>query len=451
MLLLLVYFLCFKKDTFNNVTYSGITNSFYSGSKQLNIISGRVTLSPKKDSYIVNDDKEALKIVNGRKEERDYISTAEIFLPSPKLKSPCMFGMLSRYTDEDNYYSFAFEGLRQEKDELIGYITAKSTVKGVTKELYKKDYKVNNKKNCKLRMEVVGNELCLYINDIKELSIFDMSLPYGQVVFFSSKTNLKLLNYSTMPTLGFMKPGENNTGPTNSSILIDSKSISITKDNTVLENVNVNGYINIRANNVTIRNFKVTATPGTYYPIRIFEGYKNIVLEDGEVDGGGCSLANILGFNYTARRLNIYNAGADGLKGISSTNIEGCWVHHLGRLEGAHADGIQISRGSNFKIIGNNFDMPVNTPDTLSNAAVFIKSDLEDISNVLVESNWMNGGNYTVYSENKSRNASTKYKTDDVKIINNKFGRDFKYGIKNINDATVWKDNIWEDSQMPVN
>lgn len=246
--------------------------------------------------------------------------------------------------------------------------------------------------------------------------------------------------------LGAVKPGPGNTGPDKPELLKDIESLTIVEDGTVLKNVNVYGYINIKANNVTIKNFKVKASPDTIYPVRIFEGYMGTILENGEIDGSGCAHANVLGYNFTARRLNIHSSGADGLKLIQSSIVEGCWIHDLGLMKGAHADGIQISNGSKLRILGNNFDMPVKVKGTLSNAAVFIKADFADISDVLVEKNWMNGGSYTVYSINMSDTKNSKYYTKNVRIINNRFGRDYMYGIKCINKYTVWKNNAWEDN-----
>ncbi len=40
----------------------------------------------------------------------------------------------------------------------------------------------------------------------------------------------------------------------------------------------------------------------------------------------------------------MHDAGGDGFKAEGNVLIEACWIHHLGTSDGAHADGVQVSR-----------------------------------------------------------------------------------------------------------
>ena len=53
------------------------------------------------------------------------------------------------------------------------------------------------------------------------------------------------------------RPGPDNTGPYDESILVPSGSITVTQNGAVIENVSVTGSIVVKASNVTIRNFRI--------------------------------------------------------------------------------------------------------------------------------------------------------------------------------------------------
>jgi hypothetical protein len=120
---------------------------------------------------------------------------------------------------------------------------------------------------------------------------------------------------------------------------------------------------------------------------------------------------------------------------------------------GSHADGVQIGWGGdaangryaeNFVFRGNYFDMPIPLPGTASNAALFINPYNGDqkLNNLLIEGNWLNGGNYTIYVLGNSTN---------VVIRNNFFGRNYRYGVKSIYAPNVvWENNRWMDDNTLI-
>ena len=154
------------------------------------------------------------------------------------------------------------------------------------------------------------------------------------------------------------KPGPGNTGPTNPGILTTMGSLTVTQAGTVVENVLIQGTLEIKAPNVTVRNFIVDGGGGQAYGIRATQGHSGLLIEDGEIRN--ITSAGIYGGNFTARRLNIHDSGGDGMKATENVLVEECWIHHLGTNDGAHADGNQSRWGSNFIFRRNNFDMPVN-------------------------------------------------------------------------------------------
>jgi len=236
------------------------------------------------------------------------------------------------------------------------------------------------------------------------------------------------------------KPGPDNTGPYDASLLQPSPSLTIREDDTVIKDVEIDGRIKIEANNVTIRNFRIDAD-GTHYGIQIVSGYSGILIEDGEILN--MNSAAILGNGFTARRLNIHDSGGDGFKVQGSgaaTLVQQSWIHHLGKNKGAHADGNQSRSGANIAFRYNNCDMPTTVPPPYKTNACFMIQDAEGtLDNFEIKNNWLNGGNYTIYCAGTGN-----------RIVGNRFGRDYRFGYQNGCNDMLWENNVWEDTDEPV-
>jgi len=239
------------------------------------------------------------------------------------------------------------------------------------------------------------------------------------------------------------KPESHNTGPYDETLLIPSGSLTIVDDGTVVENIFVTGRIKIEANNVTIKNFKIDAT-GTSYGIQANSGYTGLWLEAGEIMN--MNSAAILGTGFTALYLNIHDSGGDGFKvqgGTEPTLVANSWIHHLGKNEAAHADGNQTRSGGNITFLYNNCDMPITNPEPYKSNACFILQTADGpLDNFTIKNNWLNGGNYTIYCSGTN-----------LKVIGNRFGRDYHYGVANncSNTDTQWLNNVWDDTGEMLN
>lgn len=156
------------------------------------------------------------------------------------------------------------------------------------------------------------------------------------------------------------------------------------------------------------------------------------------VEFTGMASCAVYGRNYSAIGCGIRYGLGDGFKATTNVLIQGCHVSMLGMSDGAHADGVQITTGSNVKIIGNVFDMPINVAGTKSNAALFAHESLKDISfcdNVCI------GGNYTVQIMDSSANDATHTCTGNV-ISGWRYGPfRFSDGVKNVSGNVDDKGN----------
>jgi hypothetical protein len=219
--------------------------------------------------------------------------------------------------------------------------------------------------------------------------------------------------------------------------------VNVTVDGTVLDGYDFNGVsINVQANNVTIKNFRLS---GGLYGINIDyrQNVTGTVIEDGEMYGS--SKCAIYGHDFIAKRLNIHGEGQDGINASGNNGtVEDSYIHHLGTDPTAHADGVQISGGTNWLIKDNNFDMPENDSGSVSNSCVFLESYFRLTSNVTINGNWCNGGNYSIYSRGNGRYGTPH----GVQIINNFFGHDYSYGLLSAdpNAVIVWQNNRWVDT-----
>lgn len=232
------------------------------------------------------------------------------------------------------------------------------------------------------------------------------------------------------------KPSRDTTGPSGSG-LRPQGSVDIRQDGYVLEDVDIQGNVEIHADNVTIRNFRINTTH--WFGIDIKGGAKNTLIEDGEITGPKAS--GIRGSNYTARRLHVHNMGADAFKAVENVLIEQCLIEDLGYISKSHADGVQVSSGGNIMIQWNCFDLPHNEPGFKNSHAVIIQTDFGPVDDVFVADNWINGGGFSVQSRLKKHGTPT-----NVSIVRNIFGRQFLYGPWKVDGDVRIGDNKWEDT-----
>lgn len=241
------------------------------------------------------------------------------------------------------------------------------------------------------------------------------------------------------PTTG-LRPGAETTGPTVSSSQMRTVSgFYATQNGAVYENLIITGTVTIKADNVTFRNciFRVS---GHYAVKATDETYSGTLVENCELTGA--LSAAVVGSNFTLRNSELHHMAADAIKAKWNATIEGNWIHHLGMSEGAHADGIQVRKGGNIVMRGNFFDMPKGVEGTRSNACIFLQSADGPVHGVIIEGNWLNGGNYTIHADSG---------VTGLVIRDNYFGRDNKYGVKSLNGAeTTWKNNVWWDTLQVI-
>ena len=208
------------------------------------------------------------------------------------------------------------------------------------------------------------------------------------------------------------RPGPDNTGVPKGTVLKPSGSIQVTTDGAVIEDLDIQGEVQILADNVTIRRCRITS--GDYYPIRYFDNDNvGLLVEDTEIIGTSADVTAGLSFsNYTARRVNVHGA-ADGFKADENVLIEHCWIHDLGNYPDQHNDGVQSTHGLNVHIRHNRIE-------GASNACVQTGDESGQTTDLVIECNWLSGGGYSL---NLRGDMPT-----GTQVLRNRFTGDWGYG-----------------------
>jgi hypothetical protein len=195
------------------------------------------------------------------------------------------------------------------------------------------------------------------------------------------------------------KPGPGNTGvPAGTVLTRHDGDLTITKDGTVIDALDVYGLINVRASNVTIRRTRVHGRdPGTTSSslIAAYGSHRNLLIEDTTLHGDVRSLYldGLKGRNFTARRLDISGVTDTVQTFGDNVTIVDSWLHDNNHYtqdpthadNQSHDDNIQVQGGTNILI-------QHNTMDGAHNAAIMVTQDYSLTANLRVIGNSIAGG-----------------------------------------------------------
>jgi len=213
-------------------------------------------------------------------------------------------------------------------------------------------------------------------------------------------------------------PDASNTGP-NGTLAKFTGTKNSTKDGEVIENIDITGNVYITHANVTLRNFKLTATT-PYHAIHVDDrhGGKNVIIEDGEINGQGC--VNGILAQGTFRRLNIHDID-NGINTWGSasepTVVADNYIHDFrGTVPDSHFDGIEINGGTDIQIVHNTIILT-----TGQTSAVMLNNYFSGLARIKVDNNYLSGGGYTVYCD--PRHSTSPVDGATISITNNKMGK----------------------------
>ena len=206
----------------------------------------------------------------------------------------------------------------------------------------------------------------------------------------------------------------------------------------------IDGCVNIRANNVTIRNSLIKGD--CFFNVLNDSGNTNLQLVDVEIDGGNSDStgAGVGGDNYTCTRCDIHGVG-DGLKLGDNVTVQDSYIHALYGANDSHNDGMQASDGSNI-LVRHNTITPVFSGST---SCIIIKGEFGKISNLTFDDNFVGGGAWTVYAGDGYGGGIPD--SAGVHVTNNQFTTAYwpkggAFGaITNTGAGTTVTGNTWAD------
>jgi hypothetical protein len=242
-------------------------------------------------------------------------------------------------------------------------------------------------------------------------------------------------------------PDASTTGVPAGTVLQPSGSISVTVSGTVINGLDINGCVDIHANNVVIENTRIRCGRDTLV-VRVFSGSTNLTVKDTELDGQNTAGACIGFDNFTMLRDDLHNC-VDGVNANGNVAMEYTYVHLLSRGSATHNDTFQTIGGAHMLLIGNNMEAYNTTTNDLMNSAIQTGHLNKALSDVLVVGNLFDGGNYTVNAGAASTNG---YSISGYVFSGNRFGTHSRYGpISELGTGISFdQTNVWAGTTTAV-
>jgi hypothetical protein len=251
-------------------------------------------------------------------------------------------------------------------------------------------------------------------------------------------------------------PNAGNTGVKPGTKLVPKKGeINVNTDGAVIENIDLVGDIRIEANNVTIRNVRVTGPRGgdiDNWGILQWVGYHGLTVEDSEIAGNSDTelRTGIMdpGGVVNVRRCNIHGISKHGIDTTQGV-IEDTYIHDPFWFAAADGelDSIRISgspdSGTSLLIQHNTL---IDT-NTTNGAISMFETDGGQPTRVTIAGNYMATWGFCIFAGGAG--APTSY----IVAKDNVFGAKFKDGYSYVTEwnphgkGNVWSGNTWEDGR----
>ena len=234
-------------------------------------------------------------------------------------------------------------------------------------------------------------------------------------------------------------PDATNTGVPNGIALVPSTGVlTITTSGAVISGRDVTGHIEVDANNVTIKDSRITTNQ--FFGVYTGPGFGGTIVSDvtiiGSTAGGGRCDVGVQGGAFHATRVNVSNR-SDGFHLTGSASVVDSYFHHPYFTATSHNDGIQVFAGTGLVIRHNTIDM--GGPN--GNSCIFVQPMSGVIKGVTIDSNLLDGGGFTLYIEEST----------GVVLSKNRIGAGFNYAwfshAHNSHGVAI-KRNIWDNGSL---
>jgi hypothetical protein len=205
-------------------------------------------------------------------------------------------------------------------------------------------------------------------------------------------TTVPATQVAAPPTGDF--PTAATTGVPGGTQLNPAGGMVVTEPGKVIDGLDINGMVTVKAQDVTIRNSRITTA--SQMGVKIENG--SLLIEDSEIVGTSNDCSQAIGYgHYLARRIDVSGC-QDGLKASGgSVEVYDSYIHGLRQTADSHNDGIQSTGGTHLVYEGNT----ICALHQSSVSAIKLTPEAGPINDVTIRGNFVYGGNYTIYMDSK--------------------------------------------------
>jgi hypothetical protein len=195
----------------------------------------------------------------------------------------------------------------------------------------------------------------------------------------------------------------------------------ITQPGTVVDSIDLDGCIFVKASNVTIKRSRIRKSCVEGSISAQFGNFTNILIEDVEIDGLSQSIGDsgIGGANFTVNRANIHHVGSS-IRAYGNVKVSDSYLHDNSYGGESHNSGISM-RGDNIEATHNTIrcDASWNCSGAFQ---IYAKDvDTTHIDNVLAQNNlFYTSTGYCVYG-GWTISDSQPGTVSNIRILNNAF------------------------------
>ncbi len=260
-------------------------------------------------------------------------------------------------------------------------------------------------------------------------------------------------------------PGSNNTGiPIGKRLPARDRGIQIYEDGAVMENIEVTGQIDIRADNVLIRNSKIH---GFVYLDTDQPEWTNdaFTIRDTEINNGNSQRGGVSLGNYTLERVNIHGGQMSALC-VKDCVVSDSWFHgqYVPSDQDWHLGGFLSNGGSNMVVQRNTIacDTPNNEMGGGCSGDLNLFGDFAPVENILIDGNLFLESPGATYCLNLGYNAFKPFGPDasNVDVTNNTVQRGANGKCASVAVGTdymiggipapgnSWTNNSWDDGTL---
>ena len=252
-------------------------------------------------------------------------------------------------------------------------------------------------------------------------------------------------------------PGQATSGP-GWSYNASTSTVTVTANGTTLSGLAITGTLQISANNVTVKNVKVTS--GGTFGISLAHT-SGVTIENSTISGQNSTTGRVsyaiddvygdsTGMIIKADDISSFRTAVQ----VSIGQVDSNYIHDPGYVAGDHTNGIYVNGGTQSLMIWNNtiFDSLGQTDAINLDAGT--PGPAAPVAYKTVSDNLLAGGAYTLYG-----GAASGSPTSNIVVQDNRFGQNYyaksgQYGPAYYFDAAgagnKWSMNIWDTTGQTV-